>query len=255
MEIHKEASDEEKDDNNNLVEVNNDSLANSSNGKEKNKKLYETIDLHHLVNALPYIDSYDNEFEQNAKKMVEEEMNLMNKKKEIKNYLKNFPVPQSVYVNNENSIVQNELNRCEQNKKMDKLNLEYYNIENDILNDNKDIEEWKKTLKKHELILENLHNALINMELMSKYKEVMWCEHMKVFTHIDINLQNNIKTLKEEIDNINKQRKLHQLSYVNDLSTLQNERKEFKRKNSLVINEIKKLSHENMLMQYKRNII
>ncbi|GAW81879.1 hypothetical protein, conserved [Plasmodium gonderi] len=247
--IARETEDEER-----VFELfnNNDKCENE---KKTDKKLYELNPLHDLVNALPYIDSYDKELEKNAKSMVEEEMMLMNKQNEIKNYLENFDVPPSVYLKKEDSVIPNELKRCEQNDKMEKLNLNYYNIENETLNESKNVEEWAKTLKKYELVLENLHNALINMELMNKYKEVMWSEHMKIFTHIDINLQNSIKTLKEQIDNINKQRKLHQLSYVNELSTLQNERNEYKRKNAIVLNEIKRLLSENMLMQYKRNLI
>ncbi|CRH00989.1 conserved Plasmodium protein, unknown function [Plasmodium relictum] len=220
---------------------------------EKKKKLYELNNLHNLVNALPYIDSYDNELEQVAKKMVEEEMKLMNEKNEVKNYLEDYHIPSLMYLNNENSVIHNELRRCEENKKMEKLNFDYYNISH-TLND-MSINEWKSTLKKYEIILENSHNALINIELMNKYKDVMWSEHMKIFSHIDINLQNNIKSLKEEIENINKKRKLHQLQFVNDLTTLQNERKEYKRKNNIILSEIKKLLSENMLMQYKKNLI
>ncbi|SBT39238.1 conserved protein, unknown function [Plasmodium ovale wallikeri] len=222
-------------------------------GEIKNKKLYEQNSLHNLVNALPYIDSYDNELEKNAKRMIEEEMELMITKKEVKDYLKDYPLPILTYLN-ENSVIPNELRRCEKNEKMSKLNFDYYTIEKDNLNDLRNMEEWEKMVKKYQLLLENLHNALINIELMNKYKEVMWSEHMKMFTHIDINLQNSIKMVKDNIDNINKKRKLHQLSYVNDLTTLQNERKEYKRKNTIVLKEIKKLLFENRLMRYKRNL-
>ncbi|CRG93725.1 conserved Plasmodium protein, unknown function [Plasmodium gallinaceum] len=246
MEIEKRVSDEEKCENS-LNQVN------DKYNKEKKRKLYELNDLHHLVNALPYIDSYDNEFEQVAKKMVEEEMKLMNEKNEVKNYLEDYQIPSIMHFNNENSIIHNELKRCEENKKMEKINFDHYNISH-TLND-MSINEWKNTLKKYEIILENSHNALINIELMNKYREVMWSEHMKIFSHIDINLQNNIKSLKEDIENINKKRKLHQLNYANEFTTLQNERKEYKRKNNMVLNEIKKLLSENMLMQYKKNLI
>ncbi|SOV74684.1 conserved protein, unknown function [Plasmodium sp. gorilla clade G3] len=255
MDMQEQISDKGGDDyDGTLVELKENELLKEDEKKKTKKKLYELNELHHLVNALPYIDSYDNELEQNAKKLVEEEMNLMHKNNEIKNYLESFPLPKITYLSNDNSIIENELKRCEENRKMQKLNFDHYNIENDVLN-NKNIEEWEKTLKKYEIILENSHNALINMELMNKYKEVMWSEHMKVFNHLDINLQNNIKTLKDDIDNINKKRKLHQLSYVNELSTLQNEQKEYKKKNNMVLNEIKKLMTENMLMKYKSNMI
>ncbi|EUD68462.1 hypothetical protein C922_00858 [Plasmodium inui San Antonio 1] len=222
--------------------------------KKKQKKLYELNELHHLVNALPYIDSHDSELEKNAKQLVEEEMMLMQKQNEVKNYLQNFDIPPSVYIKIENSVIPNEIKRCEQQISMEKLNLDSYNIESEKLDQDKNMEQWASTLKKHQIVLENLHNALINVELMNKYKEVMWSEHMKVFTHIDINLQNSIKLLKDEIDNINKQRKLHQLSYVNDLSALQNERTEYKRKNDIVLEEIKKLLSENLRLRYRRNV-
>ncbi|KEG03607.1 pre-mRNA-splicing factor CWF7, putative [Plasmodium vinckei vinckei] len=226
--------------------------------KKKNEKLYKSIELHYLVNALPYIDSYDNEMEQNAKKLIEEEMNIMKETNQVKEYLENFPIPDLLYLKDNNSIIQNELKRYEQNNKMDMLNFDHYNIENNPesnINNNSTINQAKKTFENHQLVLENLHNALINIELMNKYKEVIWSEHMKTFTQVDINLQNSIKSLKENIDNINKKRKLHHLSYVNDLTTLQNERKDFKRKNSLVLKEIKKLISENMIMKYKQNLI
>ncbi|CXI79783.1 conserved protein, unknown function [Plasmodium berghei] len=226
--------------------------------KKKTEKLYKSIELHYLVNALPYIDSYDNELGQNAKKLIEEEMHIMKETNQVKQYLENFPIPDLLYLNNKNSIIQNELKRCEQNNKMTLLNFDHYNIENNStsnINNNSTVNQAKKTFENHQLVLENLHNALINIELMNKYKEVIWSEHMKTFTQVDINLQNSIKSLKENIDNINKKRKLHHLSYVNDLTTLQNERKDFKRKNSLVLKEIKKLISENMLMKYKQNLI
>ncbi|CAG9478002.1 conserved protein, unknown function [Plasmodium vivax] len=222
--------------------------------KEKKKKLYELNELHHLVNALPYIDSHDSELEKNAKQLVEEEMMLMNKQNEVKNYLQSFDIPPSVYAKMESSLMPNELKRCEQGITMQKLNLSSYNIQGEQLEEEKNLNQWSNTLKKHQIVLENLHNALINVELMNKYKEVMWSEHMKVFTHIDINLQNNIKLLKDQIDNINKQRKLHQLSYVNDLSALQNERNEYKRKNDIVLEEIKRLHSENLRLRYRRNV-
>ncbi|SBS85428.1 pre-mRNA-splicing factor CWF7, putative [Plasmodium ovale] len=248
MERQTDGSDEKKG----VVEL--DKKNDRSNvGEIKNKKLYEQNSLHNLVNALPYIDSYDNELEKNAKRMIEEEMELMITKKEVKDYLKDYPWPILTYLN-ENSVIPNELRRCEKNEKMKKLNFDYYTIEKDNLNDLRNMEEWEKMVKKHQLLLENLHNALINIELMNKYKEVMWSEHMKMFTHIDINLQNSIKMVKDDIDNINKKRKLHQLSYVNDLTTLQNERKEYKRKNTIVLKEIKKLLFENRLMRYKHNL-
>ncbi|GAB67407.1 hypothetical protein PCYB_114270 [Plasmodium cynomolgi strain B] len=159
-----------------------------------------------------------------------------------------------VYIKIKNSVMPNELKRCEQHINMEKLNLNSYNIEREQLDEEKNLNEWANTLKKHQIVLENLHNALINVELMNKYKEVMWSEHMKIFTHIDINLQNSIKLLKDQIDNINKQRKLHQLSYVNDLSALQNERSEYKRKNDIVLEEIKKLLSENLRLRYRRNV-
>ncbi|ANQ09098.1 Uncharacterized protein PCOAH_00035350 [Plasmodium coatneyi] len=253
--VETEITQEETEEQNVLSELNNeeDQLEKEEGGVKKKKKLYELNELHHLVNALPYIDSHDSELEKNAKQLVEEEMMLMQKKNEVKNYLQDFDVPPSVYVKIKNSVMPNELKRCEQNINMEKLNLNCYNIEKEELKEEKNLNEWINTLRRHQIVLENMHNALINVELMNKYKEVMWSEHMKVFTHIDVNLQNSIKLLKDQIDNINKQRKLHQLSYVNDLSALQNERNEYKRKNDIVLEEIKKLLSENLRLRYQRN--
>ncbi|KJP86988.1 hypothetical protein AK88_03387 [Plasmodium fragile] len=249
---------EETEEQNVLSELNNgeDQLEKEEEGGEKKKKkLYERNELHHLVNALPYIDSHDSELEKNAKQLVEEEMKLMQKQNDVKNYLENFDIPPSVYTKINNSVMPNELKRCEQHINMEKLNLNCYNIEKEQLEEEKNLNQWADTLRQHQIVLENLHNALINVELMNKYKEVMWSEHMKMFTHIDVNLQNSIKSLKDQIDNINKQRKLHQLSYVNDLSALQNERSEYKRKNDIVLEEIKKLLSENLRLRYQRNVI
>ncbi|CAA9989181.1 conserved protein, unknown function [Plasmodium knowlesi strain H] len=254
--VETQITQEETEEQNALSELNNEEDQSEREEKEeggKKKKLYELNELHYLVNALPYIDSHDSELEKNAKQLVEEEMMLMQKQNEIKNYLQNFDIPQSVYVKIKNSVIPNELKRCEQNINMEKLNLNYYNIDKEELNEEKNVNQWANTLTKHKIVLENMHNALINVELMNKYKEVMWSEHMKVFAHIDVNLQNNIKLLKDQIDNINKQRKLHQLSYVKDLSALQNERSEYKRKNDIVLEEIKKLLSENLHLRYRRN--
>mmetsp|Transcript_30830 Transcript_30830/g.37364 ORF Transcript_30830/g.37364 Transcript_30830/m.37364 type:complete len:243 (+) Transcript_30830:254-982(+) len=197
------------------------------------------------IDALPYADNLPAGWRQKVDILVQEEMRRMPKSRA--DYLKELPpVPTSRF--QEGSVIANELQRVAEGKPVEPLDTTRYRLEPPPLNRRNDPGAWKHGLTNAQAQLEHQALRMTNLELAVKYGPNAWRANLQ---HLDATCSSAKQALadtKAEIEQINRERKLHQTSVGTELSSLDEQWMELVKKNmeidqacALVAQEIEKM--------------
>ncbi|CEM15606.1 unnamed protein product [Vitrella brassicaformis CCMP3155] len=192
-----------------------------------------------LVDALPYIDPLPADLQQEVRRLVEEEMSRM----PPRDYLASLPKPATPVLDSD-PVIKGEMERIKMQRPMAKLDQARLNVEVPSGAKAADVGEWKKSLENAEAQLEHSNVRMVNLELMHKNAQKVWLNHLQQLEHHHTGLQSDVKILKRDMDEVNKRRKLDQVSCGNTLRTLGREWEELVDRNGEILQAVGELEED-----------
>lgn len=209
--------------------------------------LFKQNPYYYLVDALPYIDPLNEELQSEVKSLIEQELKVILQEDggQLRNYLATLPVPKTPYMDNPNTPIGQELLRCASGKVMEKLDLSIYSsLEGPSQNRASDINEWSKSVTNAYCFLEHSHSAIINLELMIAFAKHSWIKHIADLQLYEKTLSAEVAKNRQESEEVNKRRKLEQMSCANTLRNLNREKAEILERNSKILSALSNLECE-----------
>ncbi|CAG8619814.1 6091_t:CDS:2 [Ambispora gerdemannii] len=167
-----------------------------------------------VVDSLPYIDNeinYEGMREQ-VDKLVEQE-----RRKRTKKDPPNFPATIELF--KDSPMLAAELQRVQLGKPMEQIDTNRYKLEPP--QDSSNVESWKKAADNSKAQLEQQNLRLLNMELLHKYGANAWRLHNFQLEQELKQLQGTLEQYKQEILEVNKERKAEQLQAGKRLEMLE----------------------------------
>lgn len=158
-----------------------------------------------VVDALPYIDmGYDEAgVREAALALVEEETRRY---RPTKNYLEPVLPPLNVSAF-ETPLMKAELDRVASRMPMDTLSMKRYELPTPPAGKMTDVAAWNECVDNSMAQLEHQRTRITNLELMQDYGCEAWKTSNNVLTNLTNRLQEQLKTLKKEIQEVNWARK------------------------------------------------
>eukprot|EP00923_Selenidium_pygospionis_P050684 GHVN01087740.1.p2 GENE.GHVN01087740.1~~GHVN01087740.1.p2 ORF type:complete len:243 (-),score=24.49 GHVN01087740.1:2084-2779(-) len=206
--------------------------------------LHTLNDNYELVDALPYVDPLPNDMLNQVKKMIEDEMKSMVPPRD---YLAPLPMPD--ISNLDKGFMGKELQRISEQKPMPKLSTTRYEVEPPTGEEANDLTEWKRAVDNAKAQLEHSQARLLNLELMQNYGQNAWLKHIADLQIHDEMYRRAADQTKEQVDDINRSRKLAQVSCGNDLRSAQLEWTELSQRNGQILKAIGELEVETERMR------
>lgn len=184
-----------------------------------------------LVDALPYIDTQlgQSEVAQQVKGLIEEEMSHF----EAADYLASMPAPELPLLS-EVTAIQQEMVRIEAGKAMSGIDSARYKVEPPQGNMAEDHAAWKKAAESVQMQLEYNRLRLTNLEMLERWGNKAWIAHSFTVRACERVLANEAATLRAAREEVNKKRKLDQVSCGNELRRLALELEQWQRDNAEV---------------------
>ncbi|KAG1464500.1 hypothetical protein G6F46_003005 [Rhizopus delemar] len=167
------------------------------------------------IDALPYVDrELDNEnVKAEVERMIEQEMRRMKKKERSE-------LPTTINLFEDNESLKQEFDRVQQKKILNALDTERYELKGP--SDEDDVEAWKAAVNNTKSQLESQAGSMFNLELLSKYGANAWRVHnYQLETYLEY-IKNNTERVRNQILNINKERKMEQTQAAETLASLEN---------------------------------
>lgn len=194
------------------------------------KHLYQENDGYELVDALPYIDTQLGQTEAAAqvKALIEEEMALF----EPRDYLEALPPLDLKMLNS--GVLLKEMERVEAGQPMTGIDTSRYSLQEPVGPQIQDLNMWKTVENRAQAQIEHSYLRIANLELLDKYGSRSWVAHMGHVKEMDAALSADVKKLQEEREEVNKRRKLDQISCGNELRRLAIEYEQYINDNALV---------------------
>lgn len=176
------------------------------------------MDQKNLVDSLPYIDKgYDNsEVKDIVFKMIEEETKRY---KPTKNYLEYLPPVNLTAF--ETEIMKNEMERIAARQRMELIDMKRYQLPDPPPGKSGDVGCWTDALNNSAAQLEHQLNRKTNLDLMNEYASDAWICYNENLAKMSKQQQERVEKLKEEIKEINWNRKKIQTSAGDKLATLE----------------------------------
>mmetsp|Transcript_13415 Transcript_13415/g.31529 ORF Transcript_13415/g.31529 Transcript_13415/m.31529 type:complete len:243 (-) Transcript_13415:62-790(-) len=180
-----------------------------------------------LVDALPYIDTQlgQSEVAQQVKALIEEEMEHF----EPRDYLSSLPQPSAEIF--DNPLVAQELERLQAGLPLAGVDVSQYDVKVPEKDDAKDVKAWKQTVDNVQRQLEYNRLRLANLELLSRWGNKAWVAHSCLVRSSERSLLQQASTLRASREEVNKKRKLDQVSCGNELRKLARESDQFQQDN------------------------
>jgi len=171
-----------------------------------------------LIDALPYVDPLPPDTKRSVEQLIEEEMRRSSKRPA--DYLKELPeVPESVIP--EDSLIMTELARLKAGEPMAQVDTTRYQLNPPPAAKKGDPGAWRAALDNTFAQREHQELRLMNLELQVKYGAAVWRAHNQ---HLDLlvkGYEKAVTELRREIEEINRTRKLHQVSAKTELDSLE----------------------------------
>lgn len=189
--------------------------------------LYMENEHYALVDSLPYIDTQLGQMEiaQQVKALIEEEMAHF----EPRDYLASLPAPEASALSSE--AVQQEFARIESGEPMQGIDALRYTVERPQGNSAQDSNEWRKAAEVIQRQLEYNRLRLVNLELLDKWGTRAWVAQSLVVRSSERLLSNEATALRSVREEVNKKRKLDQISCGNELRKLTIELEQYQQNN------------------------
>lgn len=193
-----------------------------------------------LVDALPYIDTQLGQVEvaQQVKGLIEEEMRLF----EPRDYLERLPEPELPLL--ESELVSQEFDRVRDGRPLSGVDLERYRPQPPQAAQQQDASAWKKAAEAAQMQLEYNRLRLTNLEMLERWGSKAWVAHstlVRVQERVRVNEATKLRTGREEV---NKKRKLDQISCGNELRKLGYELEQFTQDNYSVEIAVRQMESE-----------
>lgn len=156
----------------------------------------------HILDSLPYIDG---DFDEDAvNDLIEAEMSRFSPP----DYLTKYPKPKLDF---ENSVfLKKEFARISEGKPIQPIDLARLELQPPPTNRTNDPVAWKEALNNAHAQLEHQYLRLQNLELLQEYGANAWIHYNKYLEGTQNRFAYDASAIKQEVENINKQRKLEQ---------------------------------------------
>lgn len=185
-----------------------------------------------LVDALPYIDTQlgQTEVAQQVKALIDEEMNNF----EPRDYLARLPAPDLLFLSGE--TMTKEFERIEANQPMAGVEIARYQdaVAKPAGANETDHGAWKKQAENIQLQLEYNRLRLTNLEMLDRFGSKAWIAHSCIVRASERVLANEATSLRAAREEVNKKRKLDQVSCGNELRKLYLELEQYTQDNAEV---------------------
>jgi pre-mRNA-splicing factor SPF27 len=192
---------------------------------EQLQLLYLENESYHLVDALPYIDTdygASAEISMAVQRVIEEEMKLMPKK----DYLEKLPMPKTPYMD-ESPIYKEAAGRMATGTKMDVI--KGYDVSAPQGPKGREVKAWEEAVARAECKSAYDEPHVINMDLMATYGKPAWMAHVNHGLEYEKVLRLEATSLRGACEEVNKRRKLDQISCGNQLRGLLRQSEELER--------------------------
>jgi len=177
------------------------------------------------IDALPYVDPYNEAMKRQVDDLVQAEM----RKFAPPNYLSQLPAPP--VANFKGSLLESEFERMASGVQIQRLDISRYKVEPPPQSKRNDPEAWEHAVANAQAQLEHQYLRLTNLELLNNYGGNMWRMHNAQVEETQRNLSKILEQYKKEIEDINRQRKLEQEAAGLKITTLTNKWEELVYKN------------------------
>uniref|UniRef100_A0A7S0FWU8 Pre-mRNA-splicing factor SPF27 n=1 Tax=Pyrodinium bahamense TaxID=73915 RepID=A0A7S0FWU8_9DINO len=176
-----------------------------------------------LVDALPYIDTQlgHSDVAQQVKALIEEEMRHF----EPRDYLASLPPPELPLLCSEQ--MQQEFARIEAGQHMSGVDSERYKVEQPQGNAVHDHGAWRRAAENVQMQLEYNRLRLTNLEMLERWGNKAWVAHSVLLRASERVLANEAVALRASREEVNKKRKLDQISCGNELRKLGRELEQY----------------------------
>ena len=192
-----------------------------------------------LVNSLPYIDRIDTALRSRAEKMIQDELKVLDKKPS--DYLRELPQAEEV-----------DLDRFRSGEATSALDVSRYNLEPPAGSKAKDDSAWEVALRNAETQLEHQSLRVENLELMLKGGASVWRASNMQLESLCSTLESETSKIEGEVEALNRERKLQQLSTGNEIHSLEDDWYRQIHKNLEIDYACKQLEHQHQTSQAKQ---
>jgi len=202
--------------------------------------LYTENEHHALVDALPYIDTQlgQTEVEAQVKAMIQEEMRHF----EPRDYLASLPAPEVTAL--ESKVLSEEFARMDAGLPMTGVDSERYFIRRPEGPAEGDPTAWKSAAERTQVQLEYNRLRLTNLELLERWGTKAWVASFGLMRVNEQAASNDAAAAREAREEVNKKRKLDQISCGNELRKLGRELEQYLQDNSEVQRGLQELEVE-----------
>jgi pre-mRNA-splicing factor SPF27 len=190
--------------------------------------LFMENEQYNLVDALPYIDTQlgSTEVAQQVKLLIDEEMAHF----KPRDYLSSLPAPELLHLGSE--IVSKEFERIEAGAPSQGIDTGRYKVDTPEGADAQDEATWKKQGENLQMQLEYNRLRHTNLEMLERWGNKAWIAHSVLVRAIERILGNEANGLRTAREEVNKKRKLDQISCGNELRKLNNELESYSQDNA-----------------------
>lgn len=184
-----------------------------------------------LVDALPYIDTQlgSTEVAQQVKALIDEEMAHF----EPRDYLSSLPAPELPFLSSE--TMTQEFARFEAGQPFQGIDVDKYKVEAPEGASAQEHEAWKKQADNLYMQLEYNRLRYTNLEMLERWGNKAWIAHSCLVRATERILGNEANGLRAAREEVNKKRKLDQISCGNELRKLNNELEQYSQDNAHVV--------------------
>eukprot|EP00927_Polykrikos_kofoidii_P027332 TRINITY_DN24086_c0_g1_i5.p1 TRINITY_DN24086_c0_g1~~TRINITY_DN24086_c0_g1_i5.p1 ORF type:complete len:234 (+),score=52.51 TRINITY_DN24086_c0_g1_i5:83-784(+) len=192
------------------------------------------------VDALPYIDTQlgQPEVARQVKALIEEEMQHF----DARDYLASLPAPALPLINGPE--MQKEFTRIEAGKALDGIDISRYNVEVPKGASNQDHGAWRSLAENVNMQLEYNRLRITNLDMLERWGNKAWIAHSLTVRGCERVLTNEAAALRASREEVNKKRKLDQVSCGNELRKLTLELEQYQRDNVEVEQGLRNLDGE-----------
>jgi len=187
-----------------------------------------------LVDALPYIDTQLGQAEvaQQVKELIEQEMGHF----EPREYLASLPAPELPLL--DGPLFEQDFARVEAGQTMNGIDINRYKVTAPEGTLAQDFAEWKKAAECIQMQLEYNRLRTTNLEMLERWGAKAWIAHSCTVRSCERVLTNEASGLRSSREDVNKKRKLDQVSCGNELRKLSIEFDQYQRDNIEVQNAL-----------------
>ena len=207
--------------------------------------LYMENEHYSLVDALPYIDTQLGaaEVAQQVKALIEEEMTQF----DPRDYLASLPAPTLTVLSSEQ--MQQEFARVSRRAPLGAVDPKKYEVEKPEGEAAEDEESWKSVSATTQINLEYARIKSVNLELLEQWGKKAWIAHNMLIRGAERVLNNEATELRASREEVNKKRKLDQISCGNDLRKLTREFEQYQQDNGDVDRAVRDLELDIMRLR------